>query len=126
MSELSEAIAELDEVMHDMVLGGWRIEPILARLRAAQSEQDALVAAAYRDAQRDINNLLALLLAHQENTGEFLEPDDASVLNHIEEKWRDEGPSPVHARAALEAIVQKARKEVLEEAAQLLNSYVGK
>lgn len=36
------------------------------------------------EAQTDSNNLISLLLAHQENTGEFLEDDDAQVFRDIQ------------------------------------------
>ena len=54
---------------------GWK--PISMRVVGAVSPQQ----------QTDIRNLITLLDAHQQNTGEYLEADDASVFQQIKEKY---------------------------------------
>lgn len=86
----------LDDLKHDgseLVVGGK--EPVRifseASLAAHDAELNTLIdnqRVALGEARIDINNLLALLMAHQENTKEYLESDDAAVLNDIEERWR--------------------------------------
>lgn len=49
----------------------------------------------YAFAKRDIHNLICLLKAHEDNTGEKLEEDDRSILLDIESRWPPAVDEPV-------------------------------
>lgn len=52
-----------------------------------------------KQARVDIANLLANLDAHQETTGEYLEDDDAAVVEDIRQRWAATAQTPAACAA---------------------------
>ena len=104
------------------------INALTEKLRVSE-EARVKAEAACASLKHDANILLQLLMAHQENTGEFLEADDASIVNEIEPRLRIDSPNPGQSildrlKAAEEAMLtaQRICSESLKTGEKLISS----